>query len=523
MNVAAAERDAEFIRRARFLFAAEPEREEWRAARAILTAQQEAEARGQRPRGSTMSALRRELLAACVGWEHRELPDLSPRNNLAGLRLTAAGGEIIPAVDLSPDEETGTFDIDREPGLLGEIARWSQTYAYRPVSEFAQPAALATLAAVFGRRWATPTGLGLNLYLVGLGETTGGKDALMAAPRALLSAAGFERLVGKGDFASDSAIEKQIRTKPAHLMPLDEFGKLIQAMMGRNAPTFARLAAKALLEIYPRSSPGSAWTGKARAGDEHDLPPIYSPTLSLLGVSTLEGFFDGMSQAALEDGFLNRLTVVRGGKAGERQRDPARLTPPKGLLDAIRAARAPVGGNLVGAPDDGTTLPDIRFARWVDEAAVDALAAVEAWEDDARDSGRAGVAGRAAEHVQKVATLRALSRSHVDPAVSEADIAWAWEFVRTSIETIEVGAREMMAGSDFEMLVQAVERAALEAGPDGLQWSKLLERRGVGKHMPRMVEAAVERLVQREVITVGLMTGAKGGRPGKRIRAKAFG
>ena len=136
-------------------------------------------------------------------------------------------------------------------------------------------------------------------------------------------------------------------------MPLDEFGKLVQAMMGRNAPSFAKLAAKALLEIYPRSQPGSEWTGKQRADAERDnaAEPVHSPTLSMLAVSTPEGFFEGMSQQTLDDGFLNRLTVIRAGKAGLRQRDPARLTPPAALVKALQAAyeaSAP-GGNLAGA------------------------------------------------------------------------------------------------------------------------------------------------------------------------------
>lgn len=415
------------------------------------------------------------------------------------------------------------FDLTTEPGLLGDIARWSQTYAYRPVEEFALPAALATLSALFGRHWATPTGLGLNLYLVGLGDTTGGKDALLSAPRALLDKAGFGRLVGKGDFASDSAIEKELRLRPAQLMPLDEFGKLAQAMMGRQAPPHAKLAAKALLEIHPRSTPNSVWTGKARAGDVEDLPPIHSPTLSLLGVSTVVGFFDGISEATLDDGFLNRLTVIRGGKAGQRQRDPARLMPPPELVEAIRTARAPTGGNLASVVvDDGTTRPAIRFARWADDSAIAALESIESWEDDARDSGRSGVAGRAAEQVQKISTLRALARNPADPAVTAADVQWAWAFVRTSIDTIEIGAREMMAGSDFEALVQAIERAVVEAGPEGIAWSKMLERKGVGKHLPQMIDAAVKRLIEREIIYSGIMNGPKGGRPGRKLQARCF-
>lgn len=451
-------------------------------------------------------------------------PGLNPFETLPDLELDALKTERhrraiamwSTSARSSPTLETAQsrFDLDNEPGLLGDIARWSQTSAFRPVREFAQPAALATLSALFGRRWATPTGLGLNLYIVAVAETGGGKDALIGAPRALLAGAGFRHLLGPGDFSSDAAIEKSLRTRPVQLMPLDEFGKLAQAMMGRNAPSFAKLAAKALLEIYPRSAPGSEWTGKARASDEHDCAaePLYSPTLSLLGVSTPEGFFEGMSQENLNDGFLNRLTVVRAGKAGERQRDPSRLTPPPALVDALRAAYegSMPEGNLVGAAlRDAGSVPTIKFAKWADDAALAAIERVEAWEDDAADNGRRGVTGRTAEQVQKIATLRALSRNPADPAVEGADITWAFEMVKASVAEIERGARENMSGSEFEALVNAIERAVIQADDAGIAWSHLVRVKGVSKADDRLVEAAVKRLESAERIW---RTGAAGKR-----------
>jgi len=400
----------------------------------------------------------------------------------------------------APDEDgPASFDLSSEPGLLGDIARWSQICAFRPVKEFAQPAALAVLAAMFGRRWATPTGLGLNLYLVAIAETGGGKDALLDAPRRLLAAAGFRHLLGPGDFSSDAAIEKSLRSRPSQIMPLDEFGKLAQAMMGRNAPAFAKLAAKSILELYPRSGPGSEWTGKARASDEHDCAaePIHSPTLSLLGVSTPEGFFDGMSQSTLDDGFLNRLTVVRAGATGDRQRDPARLTPPAALLDALREAyeaSQPTGNLTEAVARNSGAVPPMSFARWADDAAIAEIERVEAWEDAATDAGRRGVAGRTAEQVQKIATLRALSRSPSDPTVEAGDVVWAFAMVEASILEIERGARENMSGSDFEALVNSVERATIQAGEAGIARSHLVRSKGVSKFEDRMVEAAIKRL-----------------------------
>jgi hypothetical protein len=415
------------------------------------------------------------------------------------------------------------FDLESEPGLLGDVARWCSEMAFRPVPEFAQPAALAVLAALFGRRFATPTGLGLNLYIVGIAETGGGKDALVSAPRVLLSAAGLRHLVGPGDFTSDAAIEMAVRLRPSQVMCIDEFGKLAQAMTGRTAPSFAKLAAKALLELYPRSAPHAEWTGKQRAGDGRDSASevVFSPTLSLVGVSTPAGFFEGMTESTLEDGMLNRLTLVVGGRPGARQRDPERLTPSTRLLDAMKAAceASSSPGNLTPSRAREASVPqNIRFVPWADAEAEAAIEAIEAWEDDARDHGRNGICGRAAEQTQKIATLRALARAPGAPSVQAEDVAWAWAFVHTSIQALERGAREHMASSAFEELVKAIEREVQKAGPKGLPYSRLLETKGVAKAEPRIVKAAIERLKERGVADMDIGTTARGGRPGQRIR-----
>ena len=76
-------------------------------------------------------------------------------------------------------------------------------------------AALAVSCGIFGRRYATPTGLGLNLYLIGLARSSGGKDDPLTAPQELFAACNLMRLVGPGDVTSGhGAIETALRHKP---------------------------------------------------------------------------------------------------------------------------------------------------------------------------------------------------------------------------------------------------------------------------------------------------------------------
>ena len=419
------------------------------------------------------------------------------------------------------------FNLESEPGLIGDLARWSIAYAFRPVPEFAPLVALATLAPVFSRRFATPTGAGLNLYLVGLAETGGGKEAVLGAPSALLDAAKLGFLIGAGDFTSDSAIELALRARPNFIAPIDEVSELIGSTQHRNAAAHSRTLRKAMLELYSKSRPDARWSGKQKVDADHAdkaAEPIYSPHLSLLGCATVTGFFESLTEGNLSGGFVNRWIVVRGGRPGGINADHARLKVPEALSGALAAAYADtMDGNLSdGAARDPFRRPGMRFVPWGEGGE-------EAWRDvlliqcEAVDAGRADFVGRAAENCLKVATLRALARDGKNAAVLDRDVLWAWDIVRASISTVEAGARENMAGSDFEMLVKTMEKHITEAGPHGVAWSKLLEKRGIAKHTKQMLEGARERLEHRGVIykpTVG--TGPTGGRPGLRVVATQF-
>lgn len=419
------------------------------------------------------------------------------------------------------------FELESEPGLLGDLARWSVNYAFRPVREFAPLVALATLAPVFSRRFATPTAAGLNLYLAGLAETGGGKEAVIGAPQALLAAAKLDFLIGAGDFTSDSAIELALRARPNFLASIDEVSEFIGAAQHRNAAAHSRTLRKAMLELYSKARPDARWSGKQKVDADHAdkaAEPIYSPHLSLLGCATVAGFFEALTEANLTGGFVNRWIVVRGGKPGGFNADPARLNVPESLSSALAVAYADgTEGNLAdGAARDPFRKPNMRIVPW-GEGGEEAWNAVLLSQCEAVDAGRGDFVGRAAENCLKVATIRALAREGAKAAVTDRDVLWAWEIVRASVDIVETGAKDNMAGSEFEMLCKLMEREIVGAGPYGIAYSRLIEKRGIAKHTKPMLDGAIERLVQRGVIyRPTIAAGPRGGRPGTRVLATQF-
>src|SRR5690606_9726220 len=85
-------------------------------------------------------------------------------------------------------------------GLGSALADYIHATAARPSPEFAFLPAMALLAALFGRRFMTPLGMPLNLYLVGIGVSGSGKDHALKAVRSLPFEANLDFILGPSDF-----------------------------------------------------------------------------------------------------------------------------------------------------------------------------------------------------------------------------------------------------------------------------------------------------------------------------------
>jgi hypothetical protein len=429
------------------------------------------------------------------------------------------------AADAPPTPSIDPFRVQQEPSLLGEVARWVMSVAYRPIPEFAVLCSLAVLSVIFGRRYETPTGSGLNLYLVGLASTAVGKDDPLDAAQVLLDECGMRHLIGPGDVTSDSAIETVLRVQPCFLMPMDEIGVFLQGMSARNAGGFERRIRKALLELYSKSS--KVWTGKQRAdaGRINAAEPIYCPTVSILGFSVVDGFYDGLTEQNLSDGFMNRLTVITASGKVESNTLRPRVTAPDALIGRIKAAAnasVQATGNLaaVAAREPGLR-PNLHRIAWDEDVRLRWLS-IERRQQFLieRDSALQGIIGRSAEQTLKIASIRAIARDPAEPRIALEDVEWAHALVLRSVETISKGVADHMAGSDFEALCKCIERYAKEAGPTGIAWSHLMRKKGISRAEPRFVKAAIDRLVEQHAIFDPDIGSPKGGAPGKRIRAR---
>jgi RepB DNA-primase from phage plasmid len=426
-----------------------------------------------------------------------------------------------PLQPTRPPYMANPFDLDAPGGMVSKLAHWIYGTSPSPIAEFSIMSAVVLHAALYGRKYVTPDGLGLNIYAVLIAGSGFGKDRPLKAMKQIATSINRGYLIGPNDVSSDSAIEYVLRHHPCLVLPLDEFGMVLSAS-GKMADPYARARRKSLLELF--SSSTSDWVAKVRAADagKKDKPPkspIICPTLSVLGATTPSTFYNGLEGEAFSSGLMARLLVISVDKLPLLQSIDGVPEVPEDLVADLKQAMAmiPRGGVLAEVlKQDSTIKPHFVAAGWADNNAKDRLMQVRHWarEIGIADERRGLIVNRAGDYTSKLATIRAISRDPSNTLVRVEDIEWAFGIVLDSIATVEDGADRFMSGSPFEALCKAIIEAVRTCkDPKGLKNAELLRKQGVSQADPRMFEGALNRLLDG---TGELKNGGKhGGRGGK--------
>lgn len=409
-------------------------------------------------------------------------------------------------------------------GLGSALAGLVRDTARLPSGEFAFLPAMALLAAIFGRRFVTPTGAPLNLYLVGIGVSGSGKDHALNVVRTLPHDANIPFLLGPSDVSSDSAIEKAIRRNPCCVLPLDEIGIFLQGVSNKNSGGHERRVRKVLLELY--SLGRSNWSGKETADTKRDISPIWCPTLSVMGFSTPSELFDGLEERNLKDGFLARLIFLGLDARPDRNPSAKGFETPREVVAMIKQAMAWMPGGNLAAMRSANMRPPMVTVPYADAEAGAAFESFVDWQNAVIDADEtvAGYVNRAAENALRLATLRALSREVVAGNVAAdlgrarvgvEDIEWAAAIIQQSLSTLDVGIKAFMAGSDFERAHKIAYAAIAGKGRAGVAESLLRQAKGISKLDQRTYQQVIEYLATAQLIRIEEPKGR--GRPGRRF------
>lgn len=200
------------------------------------------------------------------------------------------------------------------PGLVGELAHYFYISAVRPVQEIALAAAIAVTSGVCGRAY-NISGTGLNQYLIVLARTGSGKEGaasgieeLFAAVRSTIPM--IDEYMGPAAFASGQALVKHLASKPCFVSVLGEFGLTLQQISAERANSAEKMLKKVLLDIYGKSGCNRVLHSSVYSDIEKNTESVRAPNLTILGESTPETFFDGLSVSHVAEGLIPRFSII---------------------------------------------------------------------------------------------------------------------------------------------------------------------------------------------------------------------
>lgn len=347
-------------------------------------------------------------------------------------------------------------------GLVGELTYYFMQTATRPVKEIALAAALALVAGVTGRAYNTPTNAGLNLYLILLAKTGSGKEAAQSGIDKLIRAvrnAGVpmvEDFVGPATFASGQALLRVLDTKPCFFSILGEFGLTLQELSDPRSNGSTRMIKKVMLDLYTKSGAGETLRASVYSDTEKNTAIVQSPSFTILGESTPETFFEGLSESQISEGLIPRFSIIQytGGRTARNKN--AGCPPPAALVSKFVTLIASVltaqNANLthVVAIEPAAELLMDKFDYHADKVINDNRSAhvdLQLW-------------NRAHLKALKLASVLAVANNPNQPIITEYCATWAIRFVHNDITLIstqfknnDVGRGDLKQLSDMRKIL----------------------------------------------------------------------
>ncbi|MBQ2849315.1 MAG: bifunctional DNA primase/polymerase [Thermoguttaceae bacterium] len=335
----------------------------------------------------------------------------------------------------TPDEVPFPPELFECGGLLEEVQRFTNANSIRVQPELAFAGALALVSFLIGRKLTSDRGATTpNLYVVGLGGASSGKNAARETNAKLLSAVDLGGCVVER-FESAQALQNMICAQKKILLQQDEFGQELQTTTLNAGPNRFLIVSEMLKLFSNAKSP--YYSPRVVAADfdskkKGEAKSAAYPFLTVYGTTNYRDFGDAITGALLRNGFVARTLFVAGRKYSPKRVlsfDDSRKSyfaePSALLLERVGAWSAFRDCKQFETP----TLFDVPYER----DAFDRLneyetAEVEPAMRETAENDSGGLCeflGRVAEKARKYALIFAASRFGPNESTLRVDLACA--------------------------------------------------------------------------------------------------
>jgi hypothetical protein len=391
--------------------------------------------------------------------------------NFRPIRRSSLAPPLVSASKRNGGVPDGIMQLD---GALASLVDYSARTAFSPQEFLGLGAAICAVGALAGRKYASK-GLRTNAFIVGLGDSGSGKDAARKCIRRAFNAAGVDtNYLGGRKIASDQAIFGAIENFPAKLFLLNEFGKLVGSLKGRNVSGHQANILNTLTELFTSASEIFRGTeyAKQTGQDGHPALIYHQPHLCIFGDTVGDVLWKATEEGALSDGSLARFLLFQSPDNNPMPNlaaDDVDIVP-AGLPEALQAIAAGAEGHDYGNLPmrfDAHLAPyevprDQHAAARLDELAMEQWR----WKDRIDKENKPGKAfvARLLEHTVTLALIRAISFDPGRPVIRECDAEWAETLVRHCLRTVMRETENNVSDSAPEALFKRLLNVVRGAG-----------------------------------------------------------
>lgn len=318
------------------------------------------------------------------------------------------------------------------PGLVGEVAEYIYKSAAMPVKEMGLMGALGFIAGIIGRQY-NVSGVGLNQYLVLLANTGTGKEGMADGIGRLSNHIRqhipiIDTFMGPSAFASGPALVKTISENPCFLSILGEFGLTLQQLCDPRANGAQVTLRRAYLDLYQKSGQNGVLNASVYSDKEKNTDLVNSPSLTILGESTPETFYEGLSEHHISDGLIPRFTVVEYTGLRPYLNENMHFAPSDKLVnDLVELLHCSIDMQMNNAH------VDVVFSSDVKEKAKHYAMEITDRINASSNTVQRQLWSRADLKIKKLAALIAVGVNFHNPMITMAIYNWAKKIVETDI------------------------------------------------------------------------------------------
>jgi hypothetical protein len=423
-------------------------------------------------------------------------------------QLIEEGNQILQGWKKNAQEEKAKLLAERKPqavagpapdnfmppdGLIKEVSEYILSTSIRPLRGLAIASAVSLISVLIGRKYETPTGLGSNIYFVGLAESGSGKEHARKIIKNIIYKAGVEKLLGGETIASGPGLRAALEESPAKLFLLDEFGLLLQGLNSKNVGTYQKDIISTLMKLY--SSYGTVSTGTEYSDKKlRNRVDIASPCCCLYATSTHATFYDALSGGDAASGSIARMLVINESDKRPARRKTTFIPIPDSIVEQVKilSEYKPDGGNLASFfPYTVPIKPEVDNAFFdLDESMSPLMISPST----------CSVYSRVAENAIKLSLVYAVAHNYRNPIIDEYAFAWGRNISLWCANTLIEQFNSFVSDNEHGKLIKKFARIIKSAGVDGITGRDLLRK--VQEVQARERDEIIKKLIDMDEVFI---------------------